>query len=309
MPIRRDRSLGYAADRWLVHIEARADLKPISKTLYAFHMSRIMAFYGREKPLARVDLHPYVIACYRAGFAPRTVALDVTLTKMMFRWARSERLVPQEAVLRAPKLKIDPNRFVLNHRTPTPGEAGVVIHAMAADDWRLAALVLARTGARAGEVVTLRSCDVELHDRRIVFGAIEGACKTGIRYFPLDDETARDLAGRTGKGEAPLFTFEGSGNRGKGRVVVGRIQALARRLRWACDATGVPRFTPHGLRRMVVARLMRARIDPATAATLTGHSIEVMLMHYQAVTDEDRWEAVERANLAVLVDPPARRVA
>lgn len=309
MPVQRERSVGYAADRWMVNIEARADLKQVTKALYAFHLARIIEWCGREAPIARLDLHPYVIRCYEEGFAPRTIALDVTIAKMMFRWARSERLVPQEAVLRAPKLKIDANRFVLNHRTPTPSEAKKAIDAMPRDDWRLAALVIARTGARIGEVITLRSCDVDLHDGKLAFGAIEGASKTGLRYFPLDKETARDLAGRVGKGEEPLFHFEGTGNRGKGRTVVGRIQGLGRRLKWACDAAGVPRFSPHGLRRMVVARLMRARVDPATAATLTGHSIEVMLMHYQCVTDEDRREAAERANLAVLEDPPPRKSA
>ena len=63
------------------------------------------------------------------------------------------------------------------------------------------------------------------------------------------------------------------------------------------------RFTPHGLRRMVVSRLMRARVDPGTAAVLTGHSVQVMLRHYyQQITDDDRRAAVEQANLGDLDD-------
>ncbi len=65
-------------------------------------------------------------------------------------------------------------------------------------------------------------------------------------------------------------------------------------------------FPPHGLRRRVVGRRIRARIDAGTAATLTGHSVHVMLRFYQVVTDEDRREAAERANLGVLVDVALR---
>ena len=81
------------------------------------------------------------------------------------------------------------------------------------------------------------------------------------------------------------------------------IQALERRLIWACQGAEVARSTPHGLRRMVVSRLMRARVDPGTAAVLTGHSVQVVLSHYQAVTDDDRRAAADQANLGVLDDP------
>ncbi len=55
---------------------------------------------------------------------------------------------------------------------------------------------------------------------------------------------------------------------------------------------------PHGLRRMVVARMLRAGVDPATAASLTGHSVVVMLRFYQQVTEADREAAVAKAALA-----------
>ena len=55
---------------------------------------------------------------------------------------------------------------------------------------------------------------------------------------------------------------------------------------------------------MVVGRLLRARVDPATAASLTCHSIEVMLKHYREVTDEDPRRAAEHAMLGVLDELP-----
>lgn len=194
-----------------------------------------------------------------------------------------------------PRVRIDPRVFVLNHRTPTPSQAAAALRAMPPDDWHLAARLIAATGARVGEVVALRSSDLDPHSGRIAFGAVEGATKTGMRWFPLDAATLRALEGRAGRGHTPLFDFGG---------VTAPIQALERRLRRACDAAEVPRFTPHGLRRMVIGRLLRARVDPATAATLTGHSIDVMLKHYREVTDEDRRLASEVAMLGVLDELP-----
>ena len=52
------------------------------------------------------------------------------------------------------------------------------------------------------------------------------------------------------------------------------------------------------------AWLLRAQVDPATAASLTGHSIDVMLKHYREVTDGDRRAAAERAMLGVLDELP-----
>lgn len=65
-------------------------------------------------------------------------------------------------------------------------------------------------------------------------------------------------------------------------------------------APRAPEFTPHGLRRMVIGRLMAARVDAATAASLTGHSVEVMLKHYRDVGDHERRVGAERAMLGVL---------
>ncbi|MCB9759560.1 MAG: hypothetical protein H6739_06940 [Alphaproteobacteria bacterium] len=47
-------------------------------------------------------------------------------------------------------------------------------------------------------------------------------------------------------------------------------------------------------------------MDVATAASLTGHSVEVMLRHYRKVSDDDRAEAVRKAELGELDVEAAR---
>jgi len=64
-------------------------------------------------------------------------------------------------------------------------------------------------------------------------------------------------------------------------------------LRAACEAAGVERFTPHGLRRAAVDTFADAYIDPKVAAAHFGHSVQVMLEHY-------RRSSLDRARAAVL---------
>jgi len=293
MPTRPEHTVGHVVDRWLTDMEQRVDLAPVTKQEYSRLMAHLLA-WGQRRALACIDLRQYVTARREAGAAPRTLVLELRVIGTVFKWARDERLIPPTASLKLPRIKVDPLRFEHNHVTPSPSEAARAIEAMDNDDWRLAMLLIARTGARVGEVVNLRSRDLDEPGRRIAFGATDESSKTGMRWFPLDAASLQDLRGRGGRGNVSLFDFEGRGD---------PREALRHRLELACHKAGVTWFTPHGLRRMVVGRLIRARIDAGTAATLTGHSVHIMLRYYQVVTDDDRREAAERANLGVLVDP------
>lgn len=277
--------------QWLSQTQRRVDLAASTKVQYRRVAAHLIAFHCDHDDANA--LLAYVESRRACGLAPRTIALELRVVSVATHWAA--RTLGVGAVPVLPRIHVDPRRFALNHRTPTPAEAAAALRAMPHDDWRVAARLIATTGARIGEVVTLRSVDVDVPAGRVAFGASEGASKTGLRWFPLDAATLRELTGRTGRGREPLFVFGG---------VTAPIQGLQRRLTRACDVAGVPRFTPHGLRRMVIGRLLRAQVDPATAAALTGHSIEVMLKYYREVTDDDRRLAAERAMLGVLDELP-----
>lgn len=278
--------------KWLDYTLHRMDLSASTVVSYR-RVAAHLVVWGEDKPVSGLDLAPYAVLRREAGLAPRTLALELRIVRILFKWAQEQRHIPSTITLLCPRLKVDPRRFVLNHRTPSPSEVSKVLDAMPQDDFRTVAVVLARTGARIGEVVRLRACDLDPHGQMVTFGNVDGAAKSGARWFPVDAATMSLLTGRNVKGKMPLFQFDG---------VTAPIQALERRILKACDEAGVPRFTPHGLRRMVISRLMRSRVDPGTAASLTGHSVQVMLRYYQQVTDGDRRAAVEVANLTELVD-------
>ncbi len=278
--------------RWLEYTNQRTELSAATRVCYRRVVGHLI-HWAEIREGRTFDFGDYVSGRRAAGMAPRTIALELRVAHAAIRWAERERLVPPAMVFRIPRIKIDRQCFRLNHRTPTPGEAHRAITAMPADDWALAMLLLARTGARVGEVVTLRGIDLDEAAGVLEFGAVAGAAKTGCRRFPLDATSLGQLMGRSSRGTGPLLDFCGAR---------APIQGLQRRLRRACAQAGVPRFTPHGLRRMVVVRLLKARVDPGTAATLTGHSVQVMLRYYQQVSDEDRRTAAEAAQLGVLED-------
>lgn len=108
--------------------------------------------------------------------------------------------------------------------------------------------------------------------------------------FSLPSTFTRALDDRADGGEELLLNLE----------VVHRPEAVRSRLRRACKNAGVQAFTPHGLRRMVVTRLIDGGVDVKTAASLTGHSVVVMLRHYQQATDDGRRAAVRTAGLGEL---------
>lgn len=282
--------------RWLRSLQRRLDLTESTLVTYRRVAAHVEA-WGEGRSLVALDLAPYAQLRRDAGLAPRTLCLELRVISVIFRWAVTTGLAPDAGTLRVPRVKVDPKRFMLNHTTPKPSEVARVLDEMPPDDFRLAFLVIARTGARVGEVLRLRACDVDRHTGRVTFGQVEGAAKTGVRTFPLDAATLAELAARPRKGVVPLFDFG---------EITRPIQALERRIARACEVAGVPRFTPHGLRRMVVSRLMRAQVDPGTAASLTGHSVQVMLRHYQQVTEADLRDAVARAGLGDLVDAADR---
>ena len=235
--------------------------------------------------LERVDLgtlERYRDARLREGTATNTVGVELGVLRMAWRWGRELGACPARELPRV-RLKVKPVR---NRRTPTPGDVAEVVAVM--DGWpRLAVLLLWATGARVGEVASLRWGDIDFDA-----GVLNLAGKTGARPVPVADHVLDELrAWGPGAAHAGVFGV-------LARTVAGQLRV--RYLPRACRQAEVARFTPHGLRRAAVDALLRAGVDVGTAAALLGHSPKVMLEHYRRATMDDRREAVVRARLGAL---------
>ena len=212
------------------------------------------------------------------GAAPRTVLNELVTLRCAWRWAIRAELL-QAPPLPTTKVKI--RGAVLNRRTPSVGEVTEVLRHMTGEEL-LAGKVLAITGARVSEVTGLRRCDVDLQE-----GFINLCGKTGPRSYPLTPALRALLQERASPSQEPLIGLQ----RGSPAAQVWRA------LQHACRAAGVQPFSPHGLRRMAVNRLLRAGVDLKVAAAMTGHSVRVMLTVYRKATEEDREIGVRQAGL------------
>jgi integrase len=225
-------------------------------------------------------------ALMRRGLSPKGALLHQRALVCATKWAIEEELLTPR-VLTVPRYRAHAPK-ILPH-TPTEAEAASVIVAMTGED-RLAVSILAATGARLAEVTDLRRSAIDLRGGWL---SLDG--KTGPRRFPLSVELRGLLTPYADGTNVRLFT-------GKGRAAPTRIYS---QLVATCARLGQTVFTPHGLRRMIVNRVLRSGMDIKTAAELMGHSPCVMLSHYRRVTEEDRAAGVAKAGLGEALVVPA----
>ena len=285
-------TLGALIDRWYARQKERPDLA--AKTVHHYDKAaRHLVAWVREVDVHHMDrdtVERYRDNRLREGASPRLIVQELRVWSMAWRWGAEAAMVPSRAF---PRVVVKVEGYVLNHHTPDPSDIRVVIDA-ATGESRLAIELLAITGARVSEIADLRRCDIQVEGKRVSL-VLNG--KTGTRRFPLPEPIAETMRLRAGATEASAFPSFGMPRGG----------ALRSRLARACRRAKVTVFTPHGLRRMVVDRMLRAGVDPATAASLTGHSVVVMLRYYRQVTEADRERAIATAALGAFPASTDRR--
>jgi len=259
-------------------------LRPATLAAYRQHAKRVVGQLGamRLRVLDGATVSRYVADGRRAGDAPGTLTLDVTVLRMAWRWSVRVGAAPSRDV---DWPRCDPRERVRPRYTPKASDVVAVLPHLR--PWaRDVVLVLWGTGARIGEVASLRVGAVELDDGWI---ALDG--KTGPRRVPLSPETV-DVLRPYVDGRAPSVRLW--------PVSSEVVRHLPTSLRRACGAAGVPVWTSHALRRAAVDRLARSGVDVATAAAMLGHSPAVMLEVYRQVSADDLSGAVARARLGAL---------
>lgn len=273
-------TLSEILEAWDDHQQRRPDLS--SGTVKAYNQdARHLIAWLAEVSVASVDravVEDYRDSRLREGASPRTVAKELRTLHAAWRWGRERGLAPARDL---PRVGVKIQGHINNHHTPTPEEASSVFEALGGA-MLLTVQLLGISGARVASICAVRETDVD-----DVRGLRIPDTKTGPRRFPIPEEFAASLKEHFAAHGGPLVP-------GSPKAATQRVRdALAR----ACSDAGVRPFTPHGLRRLVVDRMARSGVDVATAASLVGHSPEVMLRHYRKVNDDDRRRAVLMAGL------------
>ena len=283
---------------WIWHVEhvggRKGQVTPNTLRIYTSAARHVCEGMGdvRLDRLSGPTQEAHRDARLRAGAAASTVRNELDVLGFAWRWWMDRSPVPLKSL---PRVAVR-GPTVRNRRTPSRGDVLATLDRL--DGWaRLAIALLYATGARPGEIRDLTWAGVDL-DRREA--RLSG--KTGARSVPLAPsavDALRSWAADHGADPAARVlpcspsTFDS--------------YLGPHALRAACEAAGVPCFTPYGLRRAAVDAMARAGVDPATAASITGHSVSVMLTAYRTVSEDDRRRAVAVAGLGSLSGPKVLR--
>jgi integrase len=148
-------------------------------------------------------------------------------------------------------------------------------------------------GMRTCEVFALRWADVEdgvLRLRRSVYRGVEGEPKTtkSRRALPLPPEVASALPPRRDRALLLYPGPDGDPLKAPGKAF---NNALAR----LCERAGVPRVTPHGLRRTTNTTMVDLGIPAETVRAILGHTDNGMTARYYHAGAEAKATAVTQA--------------
>lgn len=265
-------------ETWIPDLRRR-ELAPRSVARYRDGARSIVAELGatRIPDLTRAHVEDMVGRLRAAGYAPASIKFVLVCLRSAWAWATEEGHIPQRAI-RWPLVKV---RHV-ERVTPDAAEALRVIDALPA--WLASALRIQwTTGARIGEVLSLRVCDVEPSAAAVVMDG-----KTGPRRVPIHSRARPHLLALVADriGDQPVILDQPER---------GAVSRAANLLRETCDALGVRRWTTHALRRHAVDAMLDAGADIDAAAKILGHTPETMLKHYRKTSDAQRAATVERS--------------
>lgn len=235
------------------------------------------------------------------GVAARTCKLGVDVLAMAVAWGARRELCPAVELSRLEALKIRDDEHVANVTTPEPDQVAALLEQLGGWYRDLVALQ-ALTGARIGEVAALHVRDWDRAGAELTISGRddhrERRGKVKPRLWPVTGELAQELERLAG--DRP----------GDERLVVGPprefVPQLARRIREGCDDAKVPRFTSHGIRRMVATLLLASGEDHKRVSELTGHSVTTLLRFYARPSRAQLRQSVARARLSTRRRAPGK---
>ena len=288
-PVTRVSTIADVLLRWL---DARANDPQLERSSWIRYerMVRGLSALVGEEAVTAIDysvMDRVYSSMLGLGHTPRGASAHQRVLRMACAWAAEQGLITP-ILVPVTRARISPR--VNNDYTPTEREAAAVLR-VTFGPTRLAIALLAVTGARVSEIMSLRRCAIDLEGGWL---SLDG--KTGPRRFPIPSELTPLLAPLAHGTQTLLFPW--GMRRPEDRVY--------RALSAACLQLKQREFTAHGLRRMVVNRLLRQGVDLKVAAELMGHSPEVMLTHYRRVSQEDKAVGVSKAGLGEALPVAAR---
>lgn len=249
---------------WLRDVVAA--LSPTTRRSYAMNAQRITRALGEVKlqHLRAGDLQALYAALRRQGLAANTIRSTHLVASAALGWAERMEYIARSPTRRVHAPRYEPSR----RRTFTAAEAQAVM-AQAKGD-RLAAYwwLLITTGARPGELLSLRWDDVDLE--RGVFLIRASKTAAGKRLNPICAPAGRALQALQAEQPTPRPVYVFPGGQGNGHMKEETVRAAWYRL---LDQAGVPRTWMYTGGRHTAATLYRdLGVGLDTIKDMLGHS-------------------------------------
>jgi len=306
-------------ETWLVVARSDPAKKPRTKDTILTVARRLVRHLGDHR-LDRMTpdaLKAHVTRRLTHGASKATITLEMVYLGSAWTWAYYRGFVHGPERLAKPRIPDTPTTY--RNATPQPEHVARVqayLDQRGADqgeveaEWAMAHRLLWATGLRCHELAALTWADVSLTDAVI---NLPLDTKTGTRDIPLAPahvEALQEWRQRCGHGgeDEPLVRLSTRLSRGLSYRLVGvrRFTEGRKTSTGACQAVGVPEYTPQGLRRLAVDALYEAaqasKVDVGTVAALMGHSPATALRHYRTPSRKSKRAAVLAAGLGTVPD-------
>jgi len=270
--------------------------KPSTQQAYRYVLCSMRDWLGPRRELA--DIRPEMLLEYfqkvikRRAYSAATETKHAKTVKTFWNFCVHLELIERSPakLVRAKK----PPRAVDRHKAMTDDELLLLLEAVREKPRdRALLLFLADTGCRRGGAAGLRLQDLDL--KKLVAVVTEKGEKE--RKVAFGEDSARALVywlGYRSKRTAVRDTYVFSRD---GKLMKAENVSLI--IRRACLVAGVRVLSSHSLRHRKGFQLSDARISPATAATVLGHSSPSITMEHYFPYD---WATAEQAMRELMTD-------
>jgi site-specific recombinase XerD len=277
---------------WELHLRAERK-SPATIKSYGDGVRRYLAFCAEHdaEPLLRATLNAFVVDLLDGGAEPSTARSRQLAVRRYTAWLTDEGEIPTDPFLgvKAPKLDV---RVV----SPLSDEQlKALIKACAGPDFRdrrdeAIIRLMIETGARAGEIVSMRVQDLDLAAGRAV--VVRGKGGKG-RVIPFGPQSAKALDRYVRVRRAHRLADSSwlwLGERGKEFS----YDALHKTLGYRANLAGIDGFHPHKLRHTAAHRWLAAGGSEGGLMAVAGWTRPDMLLRYTRAQAADRAAAEAR---------------
>lgn len=233
----------------------------------------------------------------RASHADQTVAVTHRVLIAALKWGAAEGICRPLPKVRWRASRPAPRMPTLDEVAATVDALETLSRGVRCREAATAIHIMLATGARPGELAAAEVDHFNLDSA--TWRIPSDGSKTGARSVPLNADCLEVLRAQIAGRSSGLLWTPTVWSRETSAVRIDR--SWTKWIRKACAAASVELWTPKALRHLAVTRMLAAGIDVATAASITGHSPEVLLRSYAHVMEHRR-----RAAVLALAQPQER---